>query len=135
GSTVRVGTVVARIAEAAPALVSSGVAASSSTPAPVSPERPRAGAVTAARPTAPPTADEGARGLSPAVRRLVTEHSLDPAAIAGTGKDGRLIKEDVLRHVTERAPDTGPAPASPSPAGSGRLTTGGERAAGGPPVE
>ena len=86
-------------------------------------------------PAAPPTADEGARGLSPAVRRLVTEHSLDPAAIAGTGKDGRLIKEDVLRHVTERAPGTGPAPASPSPAASGPLATGGQRAAGGPPVE
>ena len=38
------------------------------------------------------------------MRRLVTEKSLDPAAIAGTGKDGRLTKEDVLRHVAERAP-------------------------------
>ena len=148
GATVRVGTVVARIAEAAPAAsVSSGAAVSISTPARVSADRPRAGgadtgahplqpaAVTAERPTAPPTADEAARGLSPAVRRLVTEHSLDPAALAGTGKDGRLIKEDVLRHVAERAADPGPAPASPSPAASGRLATGGERAAGGPPVE
>ena len=45
GATVRVGTVVARIAEAAPAaLVSSGAAVSISTPAPVSADRPRDGA-------------------------------------------------------------------------------------------
>jgi len=142
GATVRVGTVVARIAEArAAALPSASAAGAISTPAPVSADRSRAGgadtgarppqpaAATAERPTAPPTADEAARGLSPAVRRLVTEHSLDPAAMAGTGREGRLTKEDVLRHVTERAPDPGPAPASPSPAASGPL------AAGGPSVE
>ena len=40
-----------------------------------------------------------ADGLSPAVRRLVTENDLDPAAITGTGKDGRLTKEDVLAYL------------------------------------
>ena len=34
--------------------------------------------------------------LSPAVRRLVDEHNLDPSSITGTGKDGRLTKGDVL---------------------------------------
>jgi 2-oxoglutarate dehydrogenase E2 component (dihydrolipoamide succinyltransferase) len=34
--------------------------------------------------------------LSPSVRRLVLEHGLDPSRIKGTGKDGRLTKEDVL---------------------------------------
>ena len=34
--------------------------------------------------------------LSPAVRRLVLEHGLDPSKIKGTGKDGRLTKDDVL---------------------------------------
>lgn len=33
--------------------------------------------------------------MSPAVRRLVEEHGLNPASIAGTGKDGRLTKADV----------------------------------------
>lgn len=33
-------------------------------------------------------------GLSPAVRRVVDEHKLDPAKIQGTGKDGRLTKAD-----------------------------------------
>ena len=46
--------------------------------------------------------------LSPAVRRLVEEHELDPAAIEGTGKDGRLTKKDVLAHLK-----TPPAPAEP----------------------
>jgi len=34
--------------------------------------------------------------LSPAVRRAVLEHGVDPTTIKGTGKDGRLTKEDVL---------------------------------------
>ncbi len=34
--------------------------------------------------------------MSPAVRRAVLEHGVDPTTITGTGKDGRLTKEDVL---------------------------------------
>ena len=37
--------------------------------------------------------------LSPAVRRLVEENNLNPAAIRGTGVDGRLTKADVLTHM------------------------------------
>jgi 2-oxoglutarate dehydrogenase E2 component (dihydrolipoamide succinyltransferase) len=79
--------------------------------------------------------------LSPAVRKLVAEHELDPSAIEGTGKDGRILKEDVLRHLesaeegaaeeatppaaaeppaAERAaeaPAARPAPPPPAPAG------------------
>ena len=44
-----------------------------------------------------------ADGLSPAVRRLVAENDLDPAAITGTGKDGRLTKEDVLAYLESEA--------------------------------
>ena len=46
---------------------------------------------------------EKADGLSPAVRRLVTEHDLDPTAITGTGKDGRLTKGDVLAYLESEA--------------------------------
>jgi 2-oxoglutarate dehydrogenase E2 component (dihydrolipoamide succinyltransferase) len=43
---------------------------------------------------------EAAEGLmGPAARQLVEEHKLDPAAIAGTGKGGRVTKEDVLAHI------------------------------------
>jgi len=38
-------------------------------------------------------------GLSPAVQKLVTEKGLDPSSIKGTGKDGRLTKEDVLNAI------------------------------------
>ncbi len=37
--------------------------------------------------------------LSPAVRKLVEEHKLDPSKITGTGKDGRIIKGDVLAWI------------------------------------
>jgi 2-oxoglutarate dehydrogenase E2 component (dihydrolipoamide succinyltransferase) len=40
--------------------------------------------------------------LSPAVRRLVDEHGLDPGEIEGSGKGGRLTKEDVLRFLQRR---------------------------------
>ena len=48
--------------------------------------------------------------LSPAVRKLVDEHGLDPAAIKGTGKGGRLIKADVLSAI-----DSNSAPPSSEP--------------------
>jgi 2-oxoglutarate dehydrogenase E2 component (dihydrolipoamide succinyltransferase) len=40
-----------------------------------------------------------ARQLSPAVRRLLAEHSLDPASIQGTGDGGRLTVADVMRQI------------------------------------
>ena len=55
---------------------------------------------------ATPAAAAGPERLSPAVRRLVEEHGLDPSAVSGTGRDGRLTKADVLAHleaVTEPA--------------------------------
>ena len=60
-------------------------------------------------PSSPPvSASNGAdKPLSPAVRRLLQEHSIAAAAIAGTGRDGRITAQDVIRHVTEpptRAP-------------------------------
>ena len=54
--------------------------------------------------------------LSPAVRRLVEEHELDPAAMKGTGKDGRLTKKDVLAHLETRSAPVEPAAPVPEPA-------------------
>ena len=49
--------------------------------------------------------------LSPLVRRLVAEHSLDPAQVRGTGRGGRVTRDDVLRHLAQRAePVSSPAP-------------------------
>lgn len=55
------------------------------------------------------------RALSPAVRRLLAEHRVDSAAIAGSGRNGRITAEDVLRHV-ERASTRAPAAMRPLPA-------------------
>ncbi|MDE0392128.1 MAG: 2-oxoglutarate dehydrogenase complex dihydrolipoyllysine-residue succinyltransferase [Rhodospirillales bacterium] len=54
---------------------------------------------------------------SPAVRRLLDEHGLDPGEIEGTGKGGRLLKSDVLAAVVARAaPAAPPTPADSDPA-------------------
>ena len=59
--------------------------------------------------------------LSPAVRRTVLEHHLDPSKIKGTGKDGRLTKDDVLAAAAKakEAPAPAPPPPSSSPAKPG----------------
>jgi 2-oxoglutarate dehydrogenase E2 component (dihydrolipoamide succinyltransferase) len=68
----------------------------------------------AAAPVAAPVVAQAARTLAPSVQKIVTEKGLDPAAITGTGKDGRLIKGDVLAAAAAPAP----APvAAPIPSG------------------
>jgi 2-oxoglutarate dehydrogenase E2 component (dihydrolipoamide succinyltransferase) len=54
--------------------------------------------------------------LSPAVRRIVEERSLDPAAIAGTGPGGRILKEDAVREAGARTPAPAREAASRPPA-------------------
>ncbi len=56
------------------------------------------GTLTTAAPSAAAT-PQAAVPLSPSVRRLVNENTLDPADITGTGKSGRLTKTDVLEHL------------------------------------
>jgi pyruvate dehydrogenase E2 component (dihydrolipoamide acetyltransferase) len=41
--------------------------------------------------------------LSPAVRRLISEHGLDISLLSGTGRDGRLTKRDVLTAIKSNA--------------------------------
>ena len=50
--------------------------------------------------------------LSPVVRRLVAEHGLDIGSIKGTGRNGRITRDDVTEHVTRNAahPERAPAP-------------------------
>lgn len=66
-------------------------------------------------PEVPAEPVQSLEGLSPAVRRLVAEHGLDPALIVGTGKDGRILKGDVLAFLEHQAtPATAPAPQAPT---------------------
>jgi len=46
-----------------------------------------------------------AGGLSPAVRRLLSERGLDPSAVRGSGRAGRITVEDVLRTAPGSAPE------------------------------
>jgi 2-oxoglutarate dehydrogenase E2 component (dihydrolipoamide succinyltransferase) len=52
--------------------------------------------------------------LSPVVRRLIAEHQLNPADIPGTGRDGRVTREDVVGFIAQRGARG--APAVPQPA-------------------
>ncbi len=53
--------------------------------------------------------------LSPAVRKLIAENNLDPARITGTGKGGRLTKEDVESHLKKPAAPVAAPAAVPAP--------------------
>ena len=95
---VEVGNVVARIA----------VGASAGAVAPVAVTQ-----TATASAAAPTTAANTAMPLAPAVRKLVEENALDASKIPATGKDGRLVKGDVLAYVESgaAAKDKAPAPA------------------------
>jgi 2-oxoglutarate dehydrogenase E2 component (dihydrolipoamide succinyltransferase) len=69
---------------------------------------PRAPAVASAR--VPDTPAPGARGpLSPAVRRLMSEHGLEPDEVDGSGQAGRITAEDVLKAAQARQGKSGAA--------------------------
>ncbi|AUX70201.1 dihydrolipoyllysine-residue succinyltransferase [Porphyrobacter sp. HT-58-2] len=113
GDTVEVGAVIAIVEEGATAgAAPAPAAAKANTPAPAA----------ASEELLTP-----AQTMSPAVRRAVLEHGVDPSTIKGTGKDGRLTKEDVLAAAEAKAkgPAT-PAPA-PAPAAAAPAQTGGAR--------
>ena len=75
-------------------------------------------------PAAPASGTASTPPMGPAARRIVAEHGLDPAAMEGTGKDGRITKADVLRHL-EASP---PARAEPAPEPDPEPEPGPERA-------
>ncbi len=88
--------------------------------------RPATAAPVAAPPISKPTAPmpetskpitAKAETLSPAVRKIAAENKVDMAAIAGTGKDGRLTKGDVMGHLADRSaiPQASAAPAPMPP--------------------
>ena len=55
------------------------------------------------------------RFASPAAKKLAAENNLDWAAIAGTGKNGRITKEDVTAALSQSAPDAEPIAAEVAP--------------------
>ncbi len=72
-------------------------------------------AAQAAEPAAAPVAPVRPASASPAARKLADEKGLDIAKVQGTGKDGRITKEDVAQYVIEERP-TPPPERTPTPA-------------------
>ena len=116
GADVEVGALLGRL-ETGEGAAADAAATEPSTPPETEPAQAPPARATAARANArvPPP--------SPAVRRLLEEHGLDPAQIEGTGKGGRLLKSDVLAAVVARAapaaaptPEPEPEPAREAPA-------------------
>ena len=103
GATVEVGASLAMLKQGAAPSAPASPAAKAPGPAPAKQAAP------AAAPAAPDMP------LSPAVRRLVEENNLNPAAIRGTGVDGRLTKADVLAHM-KGAPAASPVAPAAAPA-------------------
>jgi len=112
GDTVQVGAVIAQI--------DTGAASGKAEPAA---KQPQAAAVSEAASEAPgPVLEapapahgggDGSARLSPAVRKLIAEHNLDPTTLRGSGLGGRVTRDDVLAAVGGR---TASAPAATRPA-------------------
>jgi 2-oxoglutarate dehydrogenase E2 component (dihydrolipoamide succinyltransferase) len=111
GEDLAVGTLFAKIdteaaADAAPA------------PAPAAPTAP---ATPPPAPAAPASTNYATGHPSPAAAKTLAEAGIAPSGVAGTGKDGRITKEDARQAVTNQGaapatPSPAPAPAAPAPA-------------------
>lgn len=101
GDDLEIGAVVARIDTAA------------ARPADTAAPAPQAEAAAPAAQPAPAAATYASGHPSPAAAKILKENDIAPAAVAGTGRDGRITKEDALKAVATPAP--APAPATPTP--------------------
>ena len=139
GETVQIGETVARIdaapagakpTPAAPQPSSKAGGAGAPTPPPLPPAQPQAapakdtgtaafvpsGGGQAAKTAAASLKPASAEDLSPAVRRMVEENKLDPAAIPPSGPGGRITKEDVQKFLDRRGSSSAAAGRAPEPA-------------------
>ena len=127
GATVGVGAVIARIEANGAAVQAPAVAVAEAATNPAGPGETPAAKDDPLAPHAGDDADGAQLTLSPAVRRLVLEYGVDPSKVKGTGKDGRLTKDDVLNaakaglaaHPPAEAPAVAAPRASPAPAAPG----------------
>lgn len=112
GATVEPGALLGRVTEGAAG------AKPAAAPAPKA-EAPKAEAPKAEAPKpapAPaPAAPVAGAPLAPSAQRIVAENNLDAAAIAGSGKGGRVTKGDALAALEARAAAPAPAPAPSAP--------------------
>jgi 2-oxoglutarate dehydrogenase E2 component (dihydrolipoamide succinyltransferase) len=133
GENVVVGALIAMIEDGqgkpasapAPASTPAPAAAAASAPA----ATPAPAATSAPAPAAPAASDDNAADpavLSPSVRRAVLEYGIDPAKVTGTGKDGRITKDDVVAAAKAKTAQPAPAAAS-TPVAAPATAASGER--------
>lgn len=111
GGTVVSEQVIARVDTEGKAAAAAPAAAPAATPAPSAAQAPAAAAPAA----------EGGRMVGvamPAAAKLMADHGLAPGSVAGTGKDGRVTKGDVLAAVAAPKPAAAAAPAAAIPTGA-----------------
>ncbi len=128
GADVEPGALIGRISSGAAAAAPAATPAA--TPAAAPPGAKAPPAPQAARDRAPAIENGAALGLSPAVRRLLAEHNVDPKNIRGTGRGGRITHTDVLDYVQKGGAAKAPAvpaarPAAPTAKPQGTPTAGG----------
>jgi 2-oxoglutarate dehydrogenase E2 component (dihydrolipoamide succinyltransferase) len=107
GTTVTSGTVLA--------ILEPGEVAS--TPEPTAQKKPESSAA----PAAAVAGGSAAQKMGPAVRALVEEHDLDPGQIAGSGKEGRITKGDVLGYLAAHGDTTVGSDDHQAPAGGAEI--------------
>jgi pyruvate dehydrogenase E2 component (dihydrolipoamide acetyltransferase) len=109
------------VPEPATAQAAAEVAAVSDTPA----TPPTAESVEEARPapaaasetTTPDASGNGKSFVSPVVARIASEHNVDPGQVEGTGRGGRVTKQDILGFIERGGPaEAAPPPPAPEPA-------------------
>ncbi|MDP4539714.1 2-oxoglutarate dehydrogenase complex dihydrolipoyllysine-residue succinyltransferase [Qipengyuania sp. DY56-A-20] len=139
GDTVEVGAVIAIVEEGAAPAAKGDEAARAYEQREDGKEKREADKAAPASAAAKEQARDSAQTLSPAVRRAVLEHGVDPSTIEGTGKDGRLTKEDVVAaaeakkkgsaggSIGDAAPDQAATASTPSASSDGGEGAGGER--------
>ncbi|KRC81168.1 2-oxoglutarate dehydrogenase complex dihydrolipoyllysine-residue succinyltransferase [Sphingomonas sp. Root241] len=119
GDTVAVGAIIATVGEGGGTTAAAPAPAS----APAAPAPATTGEQTGPGEQVRERDGDAAAALSPSVRRAVLETGVDPSTVQGTGKDGRLTKDDVIAAASNKpaaapAPAATPAPAAAAPAGA-----------------
>jgi len=76
------------------------------------------------------SSEDGEKLLSPAARKMADENNIDPNSVSGTGKDGRVTKEDVANHLKSGGEKAEPAKSSAPAASAPQVgeAPGGDRA-------
>jgi 2-oxoglutarate dehydrogenase E2 component (dihydrolipoamide succinyltransferase) len=75
-----------------------------------------------------PDTEVGGMLVNPAAKKLADERNIDLSQVAGTGKGGRITKEDVVNFTpAAAAPASTPAPAAKAPAAAEEILQGGDR--------